>query len=237
MRNLLMTKFGTPTGAGPGRPSVSVGLSRVGEPSGRRMSPGFVCLRFFGFAGSPSGRNSPGDFLVSVCGLSAVSSPPLSCARCLGCGGPTVLDLLDRCAEFRKLDRLGRGAGRNVDGGHDLLAADEGDGDGAQLGERGERRKAEAGDEQRHRQHTEENLPRHPQKASPSAAGAPSNPAPTTSAGTLPHEMPTLPTEPPSCNAEPRAARRHSSPAAVPCLNLDASHGAMIIGSAWLRGT
>ena len=88
MRNLLMTKLGTPTGAGPGRPSVNVGLSRVGDPSGRRIAPGFVRLRFFGVAGSPSSRNSPGDAPGSVSGLSAVSSPPLLGAGALGETGP-----------------------------------------------------------------------------------------------------------------------------------------------------
>ena len=89
MRNLLMTKFGTPTGAGPGRPSVSVGLSLVGAPSGVRMSPGLVFLRFrSGFAGSFSSRNSPGADCSSFLGLSCGSFLSASPAGSFAFGGP-----------------------------------------------------------------------------------------------------------------------------------------------------
>ena len=132
MRNLLITKFGTPTGAGPGRPSVSVGLARVGAPSGVRMSPGFVFSRFlgFGFAGSSSSRNLPGEVSLA---LSFGFSASVSSAGVFGCAGPPSWTFLTGALISRKLDRLGRRARRDVDGGHDLLATLERDRDDPQL--------------------------------------------------------------------------------------------------------
>ena len=137
-----MTKFGTPTGAGPGRPSVSVGLSRVGAPSGVRMSPGFVLLALLALrlAGSSSSRNSPGRVLLSVCALSRrLSSPPSVVGRRSSAGGgPPSSTFLIGALISGSWICVGRRAGRDVDGGHDLLAADERDRDRAQLGERRE---------------------------------------------------------------------------------------------------
>ena len=225
-----MTKFGTPTGAGPGRPRVRVGLSCVGDPSGRRMSPGLVRFFGFGLAGLPSGTNSPGESSLSVCGLSARVVAAVVGRRTRPAAGP-VLHRLDRSAELRKLDRLGRCAGRHVDGRHDLLAADERDRDRAQLGERRERGHAKAGDE-----HATVSAPKRifrlmlynlascPHTASPGAR-------------TLLQAGVTLPAAPSACNVEPFAACRQDAPVAAPCSNLGASHGAMIVGSARFRLT
>src|ERR1700748_1182099 len=70
MRNLSMKKLGTPIGAGPGRASESVGLPRVGVPSGwvrpaatfalATASGGFLAASAFGIAGAAGPSRAAG---------------------------------------------------------------------------------------------------------------------------------------------------------------------------------
>ena len=100
---------------------------------------------------------SPCRSCPSACRRASVSS-----ARGLRLRRAAVLDLLDRCADLGKLDRLGRRARRDVDGGHHLLAAHERDRDVRSSARAGNEATPKPATKRASVSSAEEDLPRHP---------------------------------------------------------------------------
>ena len=218
MRNLLMTKFGNADRSGTGKAEcqrrVVARRRSVGPADRARLRPLALLrlrLRRLILFEELAGRCPLVGLGLVGRVVAAVVSAPASSA---GTGPPSSTFWIGALSSGSWI-ASGGVPGRHVDRGHDLLAADQRDGDRAQLGKGRECGQAEAGDE---------TAPPSALRRGSSAsslvnlactAGAPSIPAPVSGAGTLPQEMVTLPTGPPACNAEPSPARRQSSRAAA----------------------